>query len=107
MLEAAPDLSALRAPPGNRLEALRGNRNAQRSIRVNDPWRICFRWSGQAALEVELVDDHRAERRLSTGVSTPRSFRPVGVDLQAQHDLEVVQRERGARLADEVRALAA
>jgi len=44
-------------PPGNRLEALRGNRTGQHSIRINDQWRICFRWDGDA-YDVEIVDYH-------------------------------------------------
>ena len=47
-----------RAPPGNRLEALKGDRNGQHSIRINDQWRICFRWQGEDALDVEIVDYH-------------------------------------------------
>ncbi len=45
-------------PPGNRLEKLKGSREGQHSIRVNDQWRICFRWDGSDALEVEIVDYH-------------------------------------------------
>ena len=48
----------LRNPPGNRLEALKGNRKGQYSIRINDQWRICFRWSSGHALDVEIVDYH-------------------------------------------------
>jgi len=48
----------LRAPPGNRLEALKGDRAGQHSIRINDQWRICFRWQGENALDVEIVDYH-------------------------------------------------
>jgi proteic killer suppression protein len=59
-LEAAPDLAALRGFPGNRLEALRGDRRGRYSIRVNDQWRICFRWPGGAPgpSDVEIVDYH-------------------------------------------------
>nr|WP_294550444.1 type II toxin-antitoxin system RelE/ParE family toxin [uncultured Rhodopila sp.] len=59
-LEAAPDLRALRGFPGNRLEALQGNRRGQYSIRINDQWRICFEWpDGDAGpSEVEIVDYH-------------------------------------------------
>lgn len=49
----------LRVPPGNRLEALSGERSGQYSIRVNDQWRICFRWESGHAFEVEIVDYHR------------------------------------------------
>ena len=57
-LHNALDLNDLRAPPGNRLEALAGDRAGQHSMRVNDQWRICFRWRDGAAHEVELVDYH-------------------------------------------------
>ena len=48
----------LRVPPGNRLEALKGDRGGQHSIRINDQWRICFRWKGGDAFDVEIVDYH-------------------------------------------------
>ena len=51
-------LEDLRIPPGNRLEKLAGNRQGQHSIRINDQWRICFRWSEGDAYEVEIVDYH-------------------------------------------------
>jgi proteic killer suppression protein len=57
-LHNARDLNDLRAPPGNRLEALSGNRKGQHSIRINDQWRICFRWQDGNAYEVEIVDYH-------------------------------------------------
>ncbi len=52
------DLRDLLAPPGNRLEKLHGNREGQYSIRINDQWRICFRWENEEALDVEIVDYH-------------------------------------------------
>lgn len=58
MLDAAVDVRDLRAPPGNRLEKLSGNREGQYSIRVNDQYRICFTWRGGDAYHVELVDYH-------------------------------------------------
>jgi toxin HigB-1 len=58
MLSAAARLDDLRQPPGNRLEALRGNRAGQHSIRINDQWRICFRWVDGDAFDVEIVDYH-------------------------------------------------
>ena len=58
MLNAARSLGFLRSPPGNRLEALRGERKGQHSIRINDRWRVCFRWSGNDAHDVEVVDYH-------------------------------------------------
>jgi proteic killer suppression protein len=48
----------LRVPPGNRLEALRGDRHGQHSIRINDQWRVCFRWEPDGAHDVEIVDYH-------------------------------------------------
>ena len=57
-LDAAVRLEDLRIPPGNQLEKLRGGRAGQHSIRVNDQWRICFRWSGSDAHDVEIVDYH-------------------------------------------------
>jgi proteic killer suppression protein len=51
-------LSDLRVPPGNRLEALKGRRAGQHSIRVNDQWRVCFRWTATGAEDVEIVDYH-------------------------------------------------
>jgi len=58
MLDAAESLDDLRAPPGNRLEKLTGDRNGQQSIRINDQWRICFRWLEGDAHEVEITDYH-------------------------------------------------
>jgi proteic killer suppression protein len=58
MLNQARVLTDLRVPPGNRLEALRGGRRGQHSIRINQQWRICFRWHQGAAYDVEIVDDH-------------------------------------------------
>lgn len=58
MLNSARKLDDLRVPPGNRLEALKGSRKGQFSIRVNDQWRICFRWSDGAASDVEIADYH-------------------------------------------------
>ena len=55
LLNAASSLTELRVPPGNRLEALRGDRRGQHSIRINDQWRICFRWRDGDAWAVEIV----------------------------------------------------
>lgn len=57
-LDAAERLDDLRIPPGNRLEALKGDRKGQHSIRVNDQWRVCFLWDDGDAYEVEIVDYH-------------------------------------------------
>lgn len=57
-LHAAASLEFLRAPPGNRLEKLSGNREGLWSIRVNDQWRLCFRWADGEVFDVELVDYH-------------------------------------------------
>lgn len=59
MLNRAETLQDLRVPPGNRLEASRGNRKGQHSIRINDQWRICFRWEQGDAHAVDIVDYHR------------------------------------------------
>ena len=58
MLAAATTIETLRVPPNNRLEALRGNRTGQWSIRINDQWRICFKWKDGNAVEVEIKDYH-------------------------------------------------
>lgn len=58
ILDAATSIQDLRSPPGNRLEALVGNRAGQHSIRVNDQFRICFRWTPQGPADVETVDYH-------------------------------------------------
>ncbi len=58
LLDTAIRLDDLRVPPGNRLEALAGERAGQHSIRVNDQWRICFVWTGDGVYDVEFVDDH-------------------------------------------------
>ena len=55
-LDAATELRDLASPPGNHLEALRGDRDGQHSIRINDRWRICFRWRAGNAHDVEIVD---------------------------------------------------
>lgn len=57
-LHAAMELASLRVPPGNQLEALKADRKGQHSIRVNDQWRICFRWDAEGAHDVEIVDYH-------------------------------------------------
>ena len=55
-LHAATELASLRVPPGNQLEALERDRKGQFSIRINDQWRLCFRWAGDCAEDVEIVD---------------------------------------------------
>ena len=55
---AAAALTDLRVPPSHRLEALRGDREGQYSIRVNDQWRVCFVWTDQGAMEIEVTDYH-------------------------------------------------
>jgi proteic killer suppression protein len=57
-LHAATDLASLRVPPGNQLEALKGNRRGQHSIRINDQWRVCFVWRKEGVHDVEIVDYH-------------------------------------------------
>ena len=58
MLDSAVELNDLRSPPGNRLEALRGDRAGQYSIRINDQFRICFEWENGNAINVQIVDYH-------------------------------------------------
>jgi proteic killer suppression protein len=58
LLASVINLEDLRSPPGNRLEALRGDRSGQHSIRINAQWRICFRWLDGDAYDVEIVDYH-------------------------------------------------
>ncbi len=58
MLNSASNLDDLRIPPANRLEVLKGDRKGQYSIRINDQWRICFRWHNGDAHDVEIVDYH-------------------------------------------------
>ena len=58
ILHAAISIRDLKVPPGNRLEALKGSRKVQYSIRVNDQWRVCFVWRGSDAYDVEIVDYH-------------------------------------------------
>jgi len=58
LLDAAPDLKTLSTLPGNRLEKLKGDREGQHSIRINDQWRICFEWREGHVYEVEIVDYH-------------------------------------------------
>ena len=57
-LHAVIELDNLRIPPGNRLEALKGNRKGQHSMRINDQWRLCFIWQNSGAYNVEIVDYH-------------------------------------------------
>lgn len=58
ILDSAKDLNDLRVPPGNRLEKLTGDRRGQYGIRINDQWRICFRWRNGGPWDVEIVDYH-------------------------------------------------
>lgn len=58
LLDAATTLEALRVPPGNHLEALKGDRRGQHSIRINDQWRICFRWTDTGPEDVKIEDYH-------------------------------------------------
>lgn len=58
MLDAAETLNDLRVPPGNRLEALKGDRTGQHSVRINQQWRICFVWTQAGPEDVEIVDYH-------------------------------------------------
>jgi toxin HigB-1 len=57
-LDAAQTLDFMKAPPGNHLEALKGDRKGQHSVRINDQWRICFVWTDTGPIDVEIVDYH-------------------------------------------------
>lgn len=57
-LDAAQTLEFMKAPPGNHLEALKGDRKGQHSVRINDQWRICFVWTPTGPVDVEIVDYH-------------------------------------------------
>lgn len=59
LIDAAGSLNDVRIPPGNRIEKLKGTREGQHSIRINDQWRICFIWKDNDAYDVEIVDYHR------------------------------------------------
>lgn len=58
MINRAKGLNDLKVPPGNRLEALKGDRKGQYSVRINDQWRVCFKWQENDAYNVEIVDYH-------------------------------------------------
>jgi proteic killer suppression protein len=58
LIDAAESISDLRIPPGNRLEKLVGNRHGQYSIRINEQWRLCLKWKGNDAFDVEIADYH-------------------------------------------------
>jgi proteic killer suppression protein len=58
ILDSATEIEDLRVPPGNRLEALKGDRKGQHSIRINDQWRICFKWKDGNSYDVEITDYH-------------------------------------------------
>ena len=58
MLNRSQEVNDLKVPPGNRLEKLKGDRSGQYSIRINNQFRICFKWSGQDAFDVEIIDYH-------------------------------------------------
>lgn len=58
IIDAASSIESLRVPPGNRLETLKGDRKSQWSIRINDQWRICFRWKDGSAFDVEIAHYH-------------------------------------------------
>ena len=58
IIDAAPPIELLRVPPGDRLRPLRADRKGQWSIRINEQWRICFRWQDGSAFDVETADDH-------------------------------------------------
>lgn len=67
-LHRAATLADLAAPPGNRLEALKGDRLGQYSVRINDQWRICFKWTDGGPADVEIVDYHRSQAQARAGL---------------------------------------
>lgn len=78
MLDAAENLDDLRVPPGNRLEKLKGARRGAHSIRINDQWRICFRWTNAGPEEVEIVDYHQeGPSHDRSGAHSPRRGSPL------------------------------
>jgi len=93
MLQAAHTLEFLCSPPGNRLEALRGKRRGQHSVRINDQWRICLRWSESDVEYVEIVDFHQGM------TMTKNALRPI-------HPGEILREEFLAPLGMSAHALA-
>ena len=105
MLDAAQALDDLRHPPGNRLEALRGDRAGQHSIRINDQWRVCFVWTSAGPHDVEIVDyhqpftGHRAPRGSLLGLEEPqvvwprRALRDMAKKYDPIHPGEVLKEE--------------
>lgn len=98
-LDAARTLDFLRAPPGNRLEALKGDRAGQHSIRINDQWRVCFEWSAAGPLDVEIVDYHQVRSMNRTAARPVNRLRPV-------HPGEVLREDYLVPLGLSVNALA-
>lgn len=92
ILDASETLDDARIPPGSRLEKLGGDRAGQHSIRVNQPWRICFRWTPAGAEHIEIT-----ALRLARYVGTSERF---GMNLQGRYDLEVARDRLGSILAD-------
>jgi addiction module HigA family antidote len=95
MLDAAARLDDLRSPPGNRLEALSGDRKGEHSIRVNDQFRICFRWTDAGPENVAVVDYHQED-----GTMTKKGMRPI-------HPGEILREEYLVELGMSANALAA
>lgn len=75
-LDAAQTLDFLKAPPGNRLEARKGDRKGQHSMRVNDQWRICFVWTDVGPIDVEIVDYHLREIDMARLINRMRPVHP-------------------------------
>ena len=121
MLDAAPDLGTLATLPGNRLEALKGNRKGQHSIRVNDQWRICFIWREGHAFQNKMAMDLRVpvtriadivnERRgitADTALRFARYFKNTAafwMNLQTRYDLEVAEDKLADKVERDVRPL--
>lgn len=88
MLDSAEDLRDL-DPPGNRLEKLRGDRRGQRSIRINDQWRVCFAWDDRDAFQVEIVDYHCAKLSRTRSHGTM----PTGKKIPPVHPGKILKEE--------------
>jgi addiction module HigA family antidote len=85
LIDAATSLESLKVPPGSQLEALKGNRKRQHSIRINQHWRVCFRWTGNDAEGVEITDYHEATMTTTITRTHPgiilreEFFEPLGI----------------------------
>ena len=97
-LQAATELSSLRVPPDNQLEALKGDRKGQHSIRINGQWRLCFQWHDDGAYQVEIVDYHYTAQHLRHRMMPqPERIRHARAEQRAQVHAEGVGDVSAAR----------